>query len=199
MYKVVFYKELIDLQRKQHCTCPSLTFCYQSTEIKSAAGKWRAFYFPRFYLSRLKKETETWAPFTRERSCSVISSFQFLERRNGLFTREWNDCVSGFVSVHTGTQSFRFTAFLQSLPFFLVTAISTHALEVKILSFRFLDQSCISLPVQKRNGTERLRIIPLFESLFYRSIFWNRTILFQAFPCERKPGAFHFSERNGTI
>ena len=32
--------------------------------------------------------------------------------------------------------------------------------------------------------------------LFYRSTFWNATMLFQAFPCERNPWAFHFSERN---
>ena len=29
------------------------------------------------------------------------------------------------------------------------------------------------------NGTERLRIVPLFVSLFYRSTFWNGAILFQ--------------------
>ena len=50
-------------------------------------------------------------PFTRERNRSVPSSFQFLERKNRLFTRERNDCISVFVSVHTGTQSFRSTVF----------------------------------------------------------------------------------------
>ena len=47
------------------------------------------------------------APFTRERNRSVPSLFQFLERKNRLFTRERNDCVSVFVSVCTETQSFR--------------------------------------------------------------------------------------------
>ena len=44
------------------------------------------------------------------------------------------------------------------------------------------------------NGTERLRIVPLSVSLFNRSIFWNGTVLFKAFPSERNPSAFHSSE-----
>ena len=56
-----------------------------------------------------KNESASKVPFTRERNRSVPSSFQFLEHKNGLFTRERNDCVSVFVSVHTGTQSFRST------------------------------------------------------------------------------------------
>ena len=39
------------------------------------------------------------APFTRECNRSVPSSFQFLERKNRLFTRERNNCVSVLVSV----------------------------------------------------------------------------------------------------
>ena len=62
----------------------------------------------RLHLTNIK------APFTRERNRSVPSPFQFLERKNRLFTRERNDCVSVFVSVHTGTQSFRSTVFLFS-------------------------------------------------------------------------------------
>ena len=58
------------------------------------------------------------APFTREHNRSVSSSFQFLERKKRLFTRERNDCVSVFVSVHTGTQSFRSTVFSLVLAIF---------------------------------------------------------------------------------
>ena len=72
-------------------TCPSLTFLYQSTKIKSAAGEWRrkrrrreeSFLFPppfpspfprsTFYLSRLIEESETWtSPQTIQRSNRVI-------------------------------------------------------------------------------------------------------------------------------
>ena len=49
------------------------------------------------------KSSATKAPFTGERNRSVPSSFQFLERKKKLFTRERNDCVSVFISVHTGT------------------------------------------------------------------------------------------------
>ena len=35
-----------------------------------------------------------------------------------------------------------------------------------------------------------------FSYHFYsRSIFWNGTVLFEAFPSERNPSAFHFSEQ----
>ena len=113
------------------------------------------------------------APFTWERNRSIPSSVQFLERKNGLFTRERNDCVLVFVSVHTGTLSFRSTVFSAvqnhwSLPFFLAATTSSHAPRAKILSFHFLDQSCTSL-----NATERLPITPLFVSLFYRCTFWQ--------------------------
>ena len=45
---------------------------------------------------------------------SFHSSVPVSESKNGLFARERNDCVSAFASVHTGTQSFRSTIFLQS-------------------------------------------------------------------------------------
>ena len=127
------------------------------------------------------------APFTRERNRSVPSSFQFMERKNRLFTQERNDCVSVFVSVHTGTQSFRSTVFSLVLASFSSNNTSTHAFRAKILSFRFLDQSCTSLPVH--TGTERNDCVSFHFSyhLFYRSTFWNGTMLFQAFPCERNP------------
>ena len=112
-----------------------------------------------------------------------------------LFTRERNRFVPQF--------------FLQSLPFFPATTTSTHALSAEILSFRFLDQSCTSLPVH--TGTEwndcvpchfsyhLFFIVPLFRteryyfkrsrvnatperSTFRNGTIWNGTI---AFPCER--------------
>ena len=127
------------------------------------------------------------APFTRERNRSVPSSFQFLERKKRLFTRERNNCVSVFVSVHTGTQSFRSTVFSLVLAIFSRKTISTHALRAKILSLRFLDQSCTLLPVH--TGMERNDCVSFYFSydLFYRSTFWNGTMLLQAFPCERNP------------
>ena len=59
---------------------------------------------------------------------------------------------------------------------------------------RFADifSNCL---FEMRNGTERLPIVPLFVSLFSRSIFWNGTVLFEAFPSEHNPSAFHFSEQ----
>ena len=76
-----------------------------------------AFLFYTFGYTRIFYQ-EAKAPFTRERNRSVPSSFQFLERKNRLFTRERNDCVSVFVSVHTGTQSFRFRVFSSVLAIF---------------------------------------------------------------------------------
>ena len=125
--------------------------------------------------------------FKLERNRSIPSSFQFREckidcsHENGtiaywflfLFTRERNHSVPKF--------------FLQSLTFFPATATSTHALRAKLLSFRFLDQSCTSLPVD--TGTERNDCTSFHFSypFFYCFTFWSGTILFQAFPCERNP------------
>ena len=90
-----------------------------------------------------------------------------------LFTRERNRSVPQFS--------------LKSLPVFPATTTFTHAFRPKILSFRFLDQSCTSLPVH--TGTERNNCVSFHfpYHLFYRSTFWNGTMLFQAFPCERNP------------
>ena len=105
-------------------------------------------------------------------------------------------------TVHTGTERLRigfcfcshgnaivpFHSFLFGpCHFFQKKTISTHALRAKILSFRCLDQSCTSLPVH--TGTERNDCVSFHFSyhLFYRSTFWNGTMLFQAFPCERNP------------
>ena len=48
------------------------------------------------------------------------------------------------------------------------------------------------------NGMERLRIVPLFVALFSRSISCNGVVLFEAFPSECNPSAFHFLEQCGT-
>ena len=110
---------------------------------------------------------DTKALFTRERNRSVPSSFQFLERKSRLFTRERNDCVSLFVSVQTGTQSFRsvicapkwtkgLVMRMSIMGIQKVTTTHTHALRARVLSFRFSDQFCTSSPVHtetERNGT----------------------------------------------
>ena len=48
------------------------------------------------------------------------------------------------------------------------------------------------------NGKERLCTVPLFVSLFSRSIFWNGLVLFEVFPSGRNPSASHFSQQYGT-
>ena len=79
---------------------------------------------------------------------------------------------------------------LKSLPVFPATTF-THAFRPKILSFRFLDQSCMFFctSLHVHTGTERNDCVSFHFSyhLFYRSTFWNRTMLFQAFPCELNP------------
>ena len=99
-----------------------------------------------------------------------------------LFTRERNRSVSEF--------------FLQSLPFFPVTTTSTHALRETNLIVPFFGPVLTSLPVH--TGTERNDCVSFHFSyhFFHRSTFWNGTMIFQVFPCERNPWAFHFSERN---
>ena len=56
---------------------------------------------------------------------------------------------------------------------------------------------------RERNGTIAYRItylvgITYSYHLFSRSIFWNGMVLFEVFPSERSPSAFHFSEVYGT-
>ena len=102
-------------------------------------------------------------------------------RLASLFTRERNRSVPQLL--------------LQSLPFFRATTTSTHAHKGKISSFHFSDLFYTSLPVH--TGTERNDCVSFHFSyhFFYRSTFWNGTMLFEAFPCEHNPWAFHFSER----
>ena len=115
----------------------------------------------------------------------------FWKAKDRLFIQEWNDCISVFVSVHTGTQTFLSTVF--SLPFFTATTTSTHALRAKILSFHLwtsLAPQVHLIACSHRNIMERLCIIPLFVSLILScSVFWNGTMFFQTFWCERnRPG-----------
>ena len=90
-----------------------------------------------------------------------------------LFTRERNRSVPQF--------------FLQSLPFFSVTTTSTHALWDTNLIVPFFGPVLTSLPVH--TGTERNDCVSFHFSyhFFHRSTFWNGTMLFQVFPCERNP------------
>ena len=90
-----------------------------------------------------------------------------------LFTRERNRSVPQF--------------FLQSLPFFSVTTTSTHALRETNLIVPFFGPVLTSLPVH--TGTERNDCVSFHFSyhFFYRSTFWNGTMLFEVFPCERNP------------
>lgn len=98
------------------------------------------------------------------------------ERNNWLFTLEWNDCASVFVFVHTGKSnrsvSQLFLRFFPCFPGFPVTTKPTYALRAKLLSFHFFTSSALRrLFTRERNGT----------------IFWNWTVLFEA---------FHFSEQS---
>ena len=111
--------------REHDPLCP---FCRNHTEsmahLMNGCHEFRNFYSRRH--NRIADKVEdviSQAPFTRERYRSVPSSFQFLERKNRLFTRERNDCVSFHFSYH----------------------------------------------------------------FFHRSTFWNGTMSFQVFPCERNP------------
>ena len=56
----------------------------------------------------------------------------------------------------------------------------------------------IHLHVQ--TGTERNSCASFHLSyhFFSRSMLWNGTVLFEAFPSERNPSAFHFSEQHGA-
>ena len=58
--------------------------------------------------------------------------------------------------------------------------------------------TCFPFSCSDGNGTEQLRTVQLLVSLFSHSIFCNGTVLFEAFPCERNPPAFQFSEQYGT-
>ena len=126
-----------------------------------------------FFFVKLPK-----APFTRECNRSVPSSFQFLECKKRLFTWERNDCISVFVSVHMGTQSFRSTVFSLVLAIFSMNNY-IHACACKNLIVPFFGPvSPHCLFTREWNGTERLRIVPLFISLIL---------------------SFHFLERNNVI
>ena len=64
---------------------------------------------------------------------------------------------------------------------------------------RSVDLFSICLFTRERNDCA---LFHFSYHLFSRSIFWNGTVLFEAFPSERNPSAVHFwnnTERNGTI
>ena len=136
------------------------------------------------------------------KTCHIVDIHKLRPRSHGnaivpfhLRSSFWNakrDCSHGngtiaYRFLFLFTQSFRFTVFSLVLAIFPRTTTSTHALRAKILSFRFLDKSFTSLPVH--TGTERNDCVSFHFSyhLFYRSTFWNGTMLFEAFPCERNP------------
>ena len=109
-------------------------------------------------------------PFTRERSRSVPSSFQFLERKSRLFTLERNDSISFFISVHTGMESFRSTVFSSILVIFQATTTSTHVLRAKLITSRFwtsLPPHCLFTWY----GTKRLRNVTLLYQIFIVPLF----------------------------
>ena len=81
---------------------------------------------------------------------------------------------------HTGTERFRINLIL----------CSDRNITVPLACFPF---AC-----SDGNGTERMCIVQRFASLFSRSIFWKRTVLFEAFPSKRNPSAFQFSNQYGT-
>ena len=184
--------------RTRHCVRTILLhYRHDSTESKVCGH-----YMKNMYDSKTK------APFTRERNRSVPSSFQFLERKNRLFTRERNDCVSVFVPVHTGTQSFRSTVFLFSPCQFFQQQLHP-CMRLGQKSYRSVFWTSLAphcLFTRERNGTIAYRstfrityfIVPLFgtercyfkrsrvnatpeRSIFRNRTIWNGTI---AFPCE---------------
>ena len=107
-----------------------------------------------------------------------LLSFQFLERKTRMFTQERNDCISVFVSIHTGTQSFCSTVLSLALAIFPARTTSTHALRAKPLSFRYLTSfTPHCLFKWEWNGT-----------IAYLSTFHVSLIL-----------SFHFLERNNVI
>ena len=147
------------------------------------------------------------APFTRERNRSVPSSFQFLERKNRLFTRERNDI--GFCSCSHGNAIVPLHSFLFSPCQFSQQQLRPR-MRLGQKSYRSVFWTSLAphcLFTREQNGTIAYRstffityfIVPLFgtercyfkpsrvnatpeRSTFRNGMIWNGTI---AFPCER--------------
>ena len=110
------------------------------------------------------------ASFTWERNRSVPSSFQFLERTNRLFRREQNDCVPILLfCVQTRTQLFRSI-------FVPVSGTEKQAVQMETERLRtnfalcsngnaIVRLTCSPFACSNGDGTERLRIVPLFVSI----------------------------------
>ena len=61
-----------------------------------------------------------------------------------------------------------------------------------------LRRHVFHLPVQTGTEWNDCVLFHFFYHFCNRSIFWNGTILFEAFPSELNPSASHFSEQYGT-
>ena len=108
----------------------------------------------------------------------------------------------GIGLVHTGTQSVRSI-------FVPISGTDKYAVHTGTERFRtnfvlcshgnaIVPLTCFPFASLDGNGTERLFIVPQFYHFCSRTIFWNGTVLFETFPSERNPSAFHFLEHHGT-
>ena len=106
----------------------------------------------------------------KKRNRSVPSSFQFPERKDRLFTRERNDCVSVFACVTEECNRSVPQSFFSPCHFSNNNCIYACAFG-KNLIVPFFGPVLHLIACSHGNGAKRLRIVPLFVSLFYHSTF----------------------------